>query len=368
MRVAVLNTGSATVKAALVDVGERVVVRRRGQRDVGGGGGLEEAVASALTDAGAFDEPFDAVGHRVVHGGTLVTSTRIDARVERAIEDAIPLAPRHNRPALDAIRFVSSRFPDRPAVAALDTEFHAARPEESMRYALPRDLDDERKFRRTGFHGLAHAALVEAVAAAEGTTPDAVDAVTLQLGGGCSACAVRGGRSIETSMGYSPLEGLPMATRSGDVDPSVVLALVEAGRSPAEVRDLSSRRSGWLGLAGDADFRAVLAAEARGDDRARVAVALLVRRLVLVTGAYLTLLGGSGAVVFGGGVGFGSADLRRRVAAGLGAWDVRLDDCRNESGEAGPIHAEGSRRLYALVTEEEPPIARRVREVLAGPA
>jgi acetate kinase len=194
--------------------------------------------------------------------------------------------------------------------------------------------------------------------------------VTLQLGAGCSACAVDGGRSIETSMGFSPLEGLVMATRSGDIDPAVVLELLDRGRTATEVRALLSRGSGLEGLAGNADLRRVLAAEAEGDERARVAVGLFVRRIVMRVGAYLTLLGGRGSLTFGGGIGTHSAEIRQRVADGLVAWNVALDPERNrEAGVRGPIGRPGSRPVYVFETDEERLIAVETRALLrpSGP-
>jgi acetate kinase len=220
---------------------------------------------------------------------------------------------------------------------------------------------------RYGFHGIAHESLVRSLAEAERKPTTEVTAVTLQLGGGCSACAVAAGRSVETSMGFSPLEGLVMATRSGDVDPSVVLALIDGGRTPAEVRDLLSRRSGLVGLAGDADMRHVLAAEAAGQEPARVAVALFVRRVVMRVGAYLTLLGGRGSLVFGGGIGTHSAEVRRRVADGLAAWDVALDPERNlEPAVEGLIARPGTRPVYVFETDEERLVARETYDRLIG--
>jgi acetate kinase len=234
-----------------------------------------------------------------------------------------------------------------------------------MHYALPVDLAESFGVFRYGFHGIAHTSLVESLAALEGLSIREVNAVTLQLGAGCSACAVAAGRSIETSMGYSPLEGLMMATRSGDVDPAVVLELLDRGRSAAEVRELLTGRSGLAGLAGDADLRRVLAAEAAGEERARLAVALFVRRIVSTVGSYLTLLGGQGSLVFGGGIGTHSAEIRERVVAGLGAWNLALDRGRNEAHRRGRISAPGSRPIYVFDTDEERVIARNVHDLLA---
>jgi acetate kinase len=367
MRIAVLNAGSASAKAALVEVDSRgTKLLGRGSREVPQGADHAAAFRAALDAAGAAAPGVDAVGHRVVHGGRAFSAPApIDAEMEHAIEELSRLAQQHNPAALQGIRTARELFPDRPEVAVFDTAFHSRRPPESLRYALPWDLADSLGLFRYGFHGIAHASLVASVAQAQGGALESVTAVTLQLGAGCSACAVAGGESVETSMGFSPLEGLPMATRVGDVDPSVVLELLERGRTLAEVRELLTRRSGLAGLAGEADLRRVLAAEAAGSERARVALALFVRRIVTTVGAYLTLLGGRGAVVFGGGIGTHSAEIRRRVADGLAAWNVTLEEARNAQPNArGLISAPGTRPVYVFETDEERHIARSVYDLL----
>jgi acetate kinase len=292
---------------------------------------------------------------------------RIDAEVERSIEAFSHLAPEHNPAALEGVRLARELFPEAPAVAVFDTAFHLGRAEESIRYALPWELGESLGLVRYGFHGIAHESLVRSLAEIESKPTTGVTAVTLQLGGGCSACAVAAGRSVETSMGFSPLEGLVMATRSGDVDPSIVLELIDRGESPAEVRELLCRKSGLEGIAGDADLRKVLAAEAGGRERARVAVALFVRRIVMRVGAYLTLLGGRGSLVFGGGIGTHSAEVRRRVADGLAAWNVALDPERNrEPGVRGLISRPATRPVYVFETDEERLIARETHDRIVG--
>jgi len=365
MRIAVLNAGSATVKAALVEVDAgRAALEGRHAEDVGPEGDLRGAFHRALEAVGAEPGGVDAVGHRVVHGGARFTDpVAIDAVVEEALEALAPLAPLHNPPALEGVRVARERLPDAPAVAVFDTAFHAGRGPASFRYALPWKLADELGLYRYGFHGIAHAALAEALAEAEGIPRSEIHAVTLQLGAGCSACAVEGGRSVETSMGFSPLEGLCMATRCGDLGPGVVLELWRRGRSREEVEELLTRRSGLRGLAGSGDLREVLRAEEAGDARAAAAVALFVRRIVATAGAYLTLLGGRGALVFGGGIGAGSAEIRERVGRGLAAWDVALDPDRNAAGAPGRLSREGTRPVYAFETDEEQPIARAVYRV-----
>src|SRR5262245_17270067 len=299
MRVLVLNGGTGTVKAALCEVSQsgvttlsREKVEAKGSRDPG------ELFPEALSRFGAALDPVEAVGHRVVHGGTRFTgAVWIDRDVEAAIGELVPLAPLHNPVALAGIRAARERLPRLPMAAVFDTAFHAARPEVSRYYALPRELSDSLELYRYGFHGIAHASLVEETAALERRPPAEVTAVTLQLGQGASACAVDRGRPVETSMGFTPLEGLVMGTRSGNIDPALVLHLLRGGKTLDEVEDLLTRRSGLLGLCGSADMRTVLAAEGAGDRRAALAVDLFVRRVVETAGAYFTLLEGRGSLV-----------------------------------------------------------------------
>jgi len=219
---------------------------------------------------------------------------------------------------------------------------------------------------RYGFHGIAHASLAAGVAVAAGCEPAAVDAVTLQLGRGCSACAVAGGRSIETSMGFTPLEGLMMATRSGDVDAGLVVHLQRRGLTLDEVETLLTKEAGLLGVGGSADVRDLLTREAAGDERAALALRIFVRRIVMTVGAYFTLLDGRGALAFGGGIGEHASAIRSRVAAGLTAWNVALDPARNDAATRGLISAHGSRPVYLIPTDEESiiagAVARRLEE------
>lgn len=366
MRVLVLNGGSSTVKAAIAEVdGGRVEIVAHRTLEQRAGAGPEAAFEEAIEAVTAGTARIDAVGHRVVHGGTRFSGpVAIDAAVEGAIESLAPLAPLHNPVALAGIRVARARFGDAPMVAVFDTAFHHQRPIASRRYALPTDLTETLGLWRYGFHGIAHASLVEAIAALEGTTPERVTAVTLQLGRGSSACAVRRGASIETSMGFTPLEGLAMGTRSGDVDPALVLYLLRHGRTVDEVDELLERRSGLFGVGGSADMRELLLAEARGDRGAALAIEIFVRRIVMTVGAYLTLLQGEGALVFGGGIGENAAAIRSRVALGLAAWGVAIDPALNAKGTPGRISGRGSRPVYVAHTDEETVIARAVRRLL----
>lgn len=370
MRIAVLNTGTATVKSALVDVRAKDVrVRALHSLPFDEDRGRREVIREALERLEPGRNGVDAIGHRVVHGGTRYTApTRIDDELEAVIEKVAPLAPLLNTRALEGIRIARSLFPGRPMVAVFDTSFHAVRPLESLTYGLPKDLTESCAIYRYGFHGIAHASLCAALAAAEQLRPNQVDALTLQLGGGCSACAIRGGRSVETTMGFTPLEGLMCATASGTLDPAVILHLVRQGLSPSRIERLLTEKAGLLGCGGTGDVRELLRRERAGDERAALALRIFVRRIVSTAGGYLTLLSGRGAIVFGGGIGAKSPAIRSRIAEGLATWDVRLDPERNEAGITGRISANGSRPAYAFETDEERVIAASTARVIATPS
>jgi acetate kinase len=362
-RICAVNTGASTLKLAMLEVaGDEVGELQRIERSWTPGQDEAEAVRAALGELTARP---DAFGHRIVHGGTELTEpVMITAEIERKLEALVPLAPLHNGPALAAIRAVKTLHEGLPSVAVFDTAFHARRPKVSVRYALPSNLVDEFGVRRYGFHGLAHASLVSALAECRGERIQDINAVTLQLGAGCSACAVRNGRSIETSMGYTPLEGLVMTTRSGDVDPAIVLRLMRAGFDADRIEAILTRRSGLYALSGLSDMREILAAEVAGNEDARFAIELFCYRIVLTVGAYFTLLGGDAALVFGGGIGAHSPSIRERIARGLGVWSIELDAARNARNAQGLISAESSRVVYALETNEEAVIARTVNDHL----
>jgi len=306
----------------------------------------------------------EAVGHRVVHGGDLfVEPTLIDDEVLAAVEALTALAPLHNAPSLSAIRAARALLgPVVPMVATFDTAFHRTLPERASRYAIPLDLADKHRIRRYGFHGLAHRYMTERYAAITSTPVERVKLVTLQLGNGCSATAVEGGRSIDTSMGFTPLEGLMMGTRSGDVDPSLAgfLARREAV-DVAEVEGWLNTRSGLLEVSGRAaDMRELLEAEARGDARAALAVTMFCYRVRKYVGAYLAALGGANAVVFGGGIGENAPAVRARVCADMGWCGLTFDEDRNTRviGSEGRISTDDSRvQAYVIPVDEEAIIA-----------
>lgn len=373
MRILVVNGGTGTVKGAIATADgaapPSVAIERRVTIEVTSGEDVRAAFEALFDALGAAPADVAAVGHRVVHGGTTLTRpVRIDDAVTTEIARLVPLAPLHNPIALAGIAAARARFPGRPMVAVFDTAFHAERPEASRRYALPAALVEHYQLWRYGFHGIAHAALVAGLAAAMRTATDAVDAVTLQLGSGCSACAIAGGRSVETSMGFTPLEGLVMGTRSGDVDPGLVVHLQRQGLGADEIERVLTRDSGLRGVGGSADMRELLRRETAGDAAAALAIALFVRRIVMTVGAYFTLLGGRGALVFGGGIGEHAPAIRERVAAGLATWNVRLDPARNADGAEGAreLGAAGTRPVWVVPTDEESLIAGATADRLAG--
>jgi acetate kinase len=326
-------------------------------------------------DAIASVADIHAVGHRVVHGGErFQSSVRIDDAVLAEIEECVELAPLHNPANLKGIRAARAILGEGvPDVAVFDTSFHATLPEVAYLYGIPYQYYRRFKLRRYGFHGTSHRCIAWRYRRLRGLPREQVHVVTLHLGNGCSACAIRGGRSVDTSMGFTPLEGLLMGTRSGDLDPSVVEYLcAQEGASPAEVTAILNRQSGLLGVSGlTADMRDLLAEEREhGDRRARLAVDMFCHRVRKYIGAYVAALGGAEAVLFAGGIGENSPDVRARICAGLEWLGLELDPQRNASltgGGTGPISRDGSRlAAWVVPTDEELLIARDTVRVVHG--
>jgi len=314
-----------------------------------------------------------AVGHRVVHGGERFRqSVRIDAGVLAGIEECVDLAPLHNPANLKGIRAARAILGEGvPDVAVFDTAFHATLPEVSYLYGIPYQYYRRFKLRRYGFHGTSHRYVAYRYRKLRGIPREEVNIVTLHLGNGCSACAIRGGNSFDTSMGFTPLEGLLMGTRSGDLDASVVEYLCEKeGISPQEVTALLNRQSGLLGVSGlTADMRDLLAEEAEhGDRRARLAIDLFCHRARKYIGAYVAALGRAEAVVFAGGIGENSPQVRERICAGLEGLGLELDPQRNaelRDGRHGTFTRDGSRLAgWVIPTDEELLIARDTARVV----
>jgi acetate kinase len=317
----------------------------------------------------------DAVGHRVVHGGERFSrSVLIDDAVLQGIEDTIDLAPLHNPANLRGIRAAAAVLgAGVPQVAVFDTAFHQTLPAHAYLYAIPYQLYRRYKVRRYGFHGTSHRYVAHRWRQLTGTSRDRTRLVTLHLGNGCSACAIAGGDSIDTSMGFTPLEGLVMGTRSGDIDPTVLDYVGgKEGLSAAEAEALLNKQSGLLGVSGLTNDMRELLAEVRenADRRASLAIAMFCYRVRKYVGAYLAAMGGADAIVFAGGIGENAPEIRARICAGLEWMGLDVDPARNDAlagGREGAFHADGSRLgAWVIPTDEELLIARDTYRVVAG--
>ncbi len=384
--VLVLNSGSSSIKYEVLDmdgpttlaaglverIGEDVarLVHHAGtsdhriERPMADHAAGFEAMTQAFEATGGMPGPLTAVGHRVVHGGDrFAAPALVDDQVLAAIRECIPLAPLHNPANLLGIEVARQAFPDVPHVAVFDTAFHQTMPEAAYRYGLQRSLADARRIRRYGFHGTSHAYVSRTAVEVLGLPPERARIITLHLGNGASACAVRAGRSMDTSMGMTPLAGLVMGTRTGDIDPGVLVHLLRDGMTVEELDVLLNKHSGMKGLAGENDLRLVHAAAAAGDAAAVAALDVYVHAVRHYLGAYLVGLGGADAIAFTAGVGENDPQVRAAVCEGLEELGIALDPVRNASahGQADPvdISAHGSRvRVLVVPTDEEREIAR----------
>jgi acetate kinase len=331
-----------------------------------------EVMQTALRRDGVTAADVVAVGHRVVHGaGGFTTATVVDAAVEAEIERLAPLAPLHNPPNLAGIRSARQAFPDVPQVAVFDTAFHATIQAAAFTYALPTEFAEPLELRRWGFHGINAAYVTRTAAQWLGRPVDDVQLVICHLGNGASVTAVRDGRSVDTSMGMTTLEGLVMGTRSGDVDPAVLVRLQEEhGLSATEALDVLNHRSGLLGLCGDSDMRAVCARADSGDAAAVLALSVYTHRVRKYVGAYLAELPALDALVFTAGVGEHAADVRRHVVAPIAHLGLRLDDEANEAvtGPSGPVAIDdgsGGPAVLVIPADEEIEIAQQTHQLLS---
>ncbi len=363
-RVLVVNAGSSSLKLRVLSVDDEVAATAdlpapRGTAD---GAAIKEAIESF--------GPVDAAGHRVVHGGTLYAApVLVTAEVRRRLESLTDLAPLHQPKSLAALDAVQAVLPEVPAVACFDTAFHATIGAAAATFALPAEWRTRWTLRRYGFHGLSHAYASRRAAELLGRQPAGLRVVTCHLGAGASLAAVHSGRSVDTTMGFTPLDGLVMATRSGSVDPGLVLWLEEhAHTPPAELAATLEYRSGLLGLAGTDDMREALARAAAGDPRAVLGREVYLHRLRACVAAMAAAMDGLDALVFTGGVGENSAEIRSRAADGLGFLGVRLDGQRNVPaghGDDWEIGADGSPvRSFVIAAREDKQIAAEVRSVL----
>ncbi|MFF9093630.1 MULTISPECIES: acetate kinase [unclassified Streptomyces] len=387
-RILVLNSGSSSVKYQLLDMRDESrlavgLVERIGEQTsrlrhtpLAGGETREfngpiadhdaalKAVAEELSKDGlGLDSPeLAAIGHRVVHGGMFFTEpTVIDDEVIAEIERLIPVAPLHNPANLTGIRTARALRPDLPQVAVFDTAFHTTMPEAAARYAIDPKIADRHRIRRYGFHGTSHAYVSRATAKLLGKSPEEVNVIVLHLGNGASASAVRGGVCVDTSMGLTPLEGLVMGTRSGDLDPAVIFHLARVGgMSMDEIDTLLNKRSGLFGLCGDNDMREIRRRIDEGDQQAELAFDIYIHRLKKYIGAYYAVLGTVDAVAFTAGVGENAAPVRQAAVEGLAGLGLAVDEELNavRGDEPRLISPPGARVAVAVVpTDEELEIA-----------
>jgi acetate kinase len=404
VNVLVLNAGSSSLKFQLVRTDQERIASDTDERSargvierIGGealirletGAGVERTAAPIRDHRSAVEHALhwldqatgtglrgvDAVGHRVVHGGEHFTrSVLIDDVVLEGIEDTIELAPLHNPHNLKGIRAARDVLGrDVPQAAVFDTAFHHTLPDHAYLYAIPYSLYRRHRVRRYGFHGTSHRYVAYRYRRLTGTERDATRLITLHLGNGCSACAIAGGNSQDTSMGFTPLEGLVMGTRSGDLDPAILdYVAAKEGMSLHEAEALLNKQSGLLGISGlTHDMRELLAeADEHDDRRARLAIEIFCYRARKYIGAYLAGIGGADAVVFTGGIGENAAAVRQRICAGLEWLGLVLDDGANErmvGGGEGRISTEGSRlHAWVIPTDEELLIARDTVRLVLG--
>ena len=312
MKIAVINAGSSSLKCKLFVMPTGELLAQKEIQKIGESGSKIGSHAEALEALGIDFSDIDVIGHRVVHGGEkLQQSCVVDAQVLKTIEDLIPLAPLHNPANLEGIKALQKKLPNIPQVAVFDTAFHSTMPKESYMYALPYELYEEHGVRRYGFHGTSHSYLTKEAAKMLNKSVDEVNLITLHLGNGASACAVKNGKSIDTSMGFTPLEGLVMGTRSGDIDPDIPLFLQrELNMSAKEVDTLINKESGLKGICDENDLREILLRE---DEKAKLAFDIMIRRIQKYIGAYMIVLEDVDAIVFSGGIGENSSYVRERV-------------------------------------------------------
>jgi acetate kinase len=353
--------GAATIT---VEAGKQSA--RRETRDVPDHAAALAAVLAAFREMG-LPEP-DAAGHRIVHGGSRFTApTKIDDGVIAALTALQELAPLHNAPGVAALEACRRAFrAGLPMVAVFDTAFHATLPEVAYRYALPHDLVERHGIRRYGFHGISYAYVVTRYAELAERARDTINMIALHLGNGASVTAILGGRSVDTSMGFTPLEGLVMGTRSGDLDPAILGVLAQReGVGVAEVERWLNERSGLLGLSGSSDMRDLLTS-AKTDARARMALDVFCYRARKYIGAYLAVLGRVDALVFTGGIGEHAAPVRAGICEGLEWAGIRVDPSANDaaSGDARIGVPAAPVDTWVIATDEERMIARETRIML----
>ncbi len=366
MRILVVNAGSSSIKLTLLDeegtIAQRDMSAPQARLD-------QTQLLAALKDGLGHT---DAVGHRIVHGGTRFRSAvMIDEAVKAELHGLEELAPLHQAKSLAALEAVSREIPSVPAVACFDTAFHHTLSAAATTYALPQAWRDEFGVRRFGFHGLSHTWVARRAPELLDQPSANLRLISCHLGAGASLCAIADGRSVDTTMGFTPLDGLVMATRSGSVDPGLVLWLLEhTGLSELQLAAALEHESGLLALAGTGDMREVLSRIDRGDEPAQLALAVYIHRLRGAVAAMAAALGGIDALAFTGGVGEHSAEVRSQAVAGLGFLGLAIDEAANAatSADADISSNQAAARTIVITAHEDLEIARQVRGVLTPTA
>jgi acetate kinase len=402
MKILVINSGSSSIKYQIFDAGDFTVLaaglleqigedsshlRHRWQNRAGEQEEYDQKksiadhqqgfawIIAVIAETGTIQEPGEliGIGHRVVHGGELFHEpTLIDDRTIRAIREMIPLAPLHNPANLIGIEVAMERRPDMPQVAVFDTAFHQSMPPHSFLYALSYDLYKKYHVRRYGFHGTSHHYVAEQAAAHLGQPLGHLNLITLHLGNGASAAAIKAGKSVDTSMGLTPLEGLVMGTRCGDLDPAIHFYLArEAGLSMEEVEALLNKQSGLKGICGVNDMREIIRLAESGDRQAQLAIDIYCYRIKKYIGAYFAVLGQVDALVFTGGIGENAALIRQRSCEDLNGLGIILDEQKNTSCAGTLMEVQDSRSKVSILvipTNEELEIARQTLKCIRSQA
>ena len=360
MKILVINSGSSSIKYKLYDMQSRAVLAKGLVEEIKNN--RHEVLENIIKDLGEID----VVAHRVVHGGEHFSqATLIDEKVIKQIKELSSLAPLHNPANLDGIITAQSILPHCVQIAVFDTAFHQTMPKSSYMYALSKDICKQHHIRRYGFHGTSHQYLLKECAKILNKNIDELNLITLHLGNGASATAIKNGKSFDTSMGFTPLEGLVMGTRSGDFDPAIILYLQTLGMSAKEIDTLVNKQSGLLGICGQSDLRAIIA---RDDEEAKNALSIMTQRIKKYIGAYIALLGRVDAIVFSGGIGEHSLHVRKMSLEGLDeAFGILLDETHNKTAtdKAELISKEQSKiAVYEIPTDEELEIATQAMELI----
>ena len=394
MRILVLNSGSSSIRYQLFDMSGGHVLASGILEQIGEAGSRlhhrsgEEAeeivrevstpdhrtgfeqIEAALSESGSLDDAgaLSGIGHRVVHGGEVFTEpTLIDDEVIATIRQQIPLAPLHNPANIVGIEVARAHMPDVPQVAVFDTAFHQTIPPRAYHYALPFDLHEEHHVRRYGFHGTSHRCVAERAAEYLERPLASLNLITLHLGNGASATAIQAGRSVDTSMGMTPLEGLIMGTRAGDLDPAIPFFLARAtGRSPEQVETLLNTESGLKGICGVNDMRTIQRRAEEGDERSRLAMDMYTYRIRKYIGAYCAVLGRVDAIVFTAGIGENSPEIRASACQGLSPLGIEIDPAANAAASREPREIQpqaAALKVLVVPTNEELAIA---QETLAA--